>query len=43
MKAFIDRDVPMVARWINLKAAQALYEAMKESGKYPRLDEQGLA
>jgi len=43
MSAFLDRDVPMLARWINLKAAQSLYSAMKDSGKYPRLDEQGLA
>ncbi len=43
MKAFIDWDVPMSARWIDHNAAKALYDTMKDSGKYPNLDERGLA
>jgi hypothetical protein len=43
MQEFINRDVPMRARWINLRAAQALYRAMKDSGRYPNLDELGVA
>ena len=43
MKEFIRRDVPMSARWIDLEAAQALYQIMNESGKYPDLDGKGIA
>jgi len=43
MKAFVQQEVPMIARWIDLKAAQALYQHMKDSGKYPNLDNFGLA
>jgi len=43
MKEFGKRDVPITARWINLPAAEALYKIMKDSGKYPNLDEMGIA
>jgi hypothetical protein len=43
MKEFIKQEVPMRSRWIDLKAAQALYRVMKESGKYPNLDAKGVA
>ena len=43
MKEFTNQRVPMCARWINLPAAQALYRIMKDSGKYPDLDSQGVA
>jgi hypothetical protein len=43
MKEFINRDVPMRARWIDRKAAEALYAVMKASGKYPDLDNRGVA
>lgn len=43
MKEFIKKEVPMSARWIDLKAAQALYRVMKDSGKYPDLDDRGVA
>jgi len=43
MKEFLNQDVPLRARWIDLKAAEALYRIMKESGKYPDLDEKGVA
>lgn len=43
MKEFLNQDVPLTARWIDLKAAQALYKVMKDSGKYPNLDTQGVA
>jgi hypothetical protein len=43
MKEFTNQRVPMRARWINLPAAQALYRIMKESGKYPELDNRGVA
>lgn len=33
---------PISARWMNLHGAQALYRIMKESGKYPKLDEHGV-
>jgi hypothetical protein len=36
-------QAPIRAQWIDLPAAQALYRVMKESGKYPNLDEQGIA
>jgi hypothetical protein len=38
----ISSKKPVMARWINLPAAQALYRVMKESGKYPDLDEKGV-
>jgi hypothetical protein len=41
MKA-IAAKAPVSARWINEPAAQALYRVMNESGKYPKLDEQGV-
>lgn len=43
MKEFMNREVPLRARWIDLKAAEALYRIMKESGKYPDLDDRGVA
>jgi hypothetical protein len=43
MKEFLNRDVPMSARWIDRKAAEALYRIMRESGKYPDLDNKGVA
>jgi hypothetical protein len=43
MQEMINQDIPITARWINLKAARALYRVMKDSGKYPNLDEQGVA
>lgn len=43
MKEFLNREVPMRARWIDLKAAEALYRIMKDSGKYPDLDNRGVA
>ena len=43
IKEFIKNEVPIQARWINLSAAEALYRVMKNSGKYPKLDEQGIA
>jgi hypothetical protein len=43
MKEFLDLDVPLRARWIDEKAAKALYQVMKDSGKYPDLDNRGVA
>ena len=43
MREFRSREVPMRARWIDLKAAEALYQIMKESGRYPDLDTLGIA
>jgi hypothetical protein len=42
MKEFVYRNIRMSARWIDLNAAEALYRTMKASGKYPKLDEQGV-
>ena len=36
-------QAPIRAQWVDLPAAQALYRVMKDSGKYPNLDEQGVA
>ena len=42
MQEMVNKQIPMEARWVNLKAAQALYQTMKESGKYPELDNGGV-
>jgi Protein of unknown function (DUF3800) len=42
IQEMLSKQIPMSARWINLDAAKALYSTMKESGKYPTLDEQGV-
>lgn len=42
MQEMHDREIPMTTRWINLQAAKALYRIMKESGKYPNLDDAGV-
>ena len=42
-QAMLNKQIPMRARWIDLASARALYELMKESGKYPNLDSQGVA
>jgi hypothetical protein len=39
----MNREIPLQSRWINLPAAQALYQVMKESGQYPDLDSKGIA
>ncbi len=38
----ISTKAPVKAQWINRSSAEALYRIMKESGKYPKLDEQGV-
>lgn len=43
VKEFLDKEVPITATWIDLHGAQAMYKVMKDSGKYPHLDEQGVA
>jgi hypothetical protein len=43
IQEMLEKQIPMSARWINLKAAKALYKVMKESGKYPNLDDGGLS
>lgn len=43
VQEMLSQEIPIVARWINLKAAQALYQIMKDSGKYPEIDSQGVA
>jgi len=42
MREFLKHEVPISAKWIDIKAAQAFYKVMKESGKYPNLDNCGL-
>jgi hypothetical protein len=42
MQEMQNREIPMTARWINSRAAKALYHVMKESGKYPNLDDCGV-
>lgn len=38
----ISSKAPVTARWINQSGAEALYRIMKDSGKYPNLDTQGV-
>jgi hypothetical protein len=38
----LNKQIPLSARWINLTAAKALYRVMKDSGKYPDLDNCGV-
>jgi hypothetical protein len=42
MQEMQNREIPMTARWINSPAAKALYRVMKESRKYPNLDDCGV-
>jgi hypothetical protein len=43
MQGMINQEIPIIARWINLPAAKALYGVMRESGRYPDLDERGVS
>jgi len=38
----LNKQIPMVARWINLPSAKAMYRIMEESGMYSDLDSKGI-
>ena len=42
MQEMINLEIPMRVRWINLQSAQALFDIMRSSGKYPDLEEKGI-
>lgn len=42
VKEMMNKEIPLQSRWINLAAAKALYQVMKESGIYPDLDSKGI-
>jgi hypothetical protein len=42
IQEMLNKEIPISARWIDLGAAKALYKVMKESGKYPNLDDGGV-
>jgi hypothetical protein len=43
IQEMMHREIPMRSRWINLHAAEVLYRVMKDSGKYPDLDNRGVS
>jgi hypothetical protein len=42
VQEMVKRDIPIQSQWIDRKAALALYDVMKQSGKYPDLETKGV-